>query len=95
MSGFALALALPALSSIEIHRALSNAVNEILHGDPQQAALATHRLVPLRFFADAELDQMVNAYLSETDPTRKELLKSCYREITGASIENRGAILRD
>jgi len=93
--GLAFALALPALSSMQIHQTVKSAVNEIVHGDPQHAALAAHRLVPLRFFAGVELDQMANAYLSETDPTRKELLKSCYREITGEDIENRAHILQD
>ena len=93
--GLAFVLALPALSSVQIHQTVKSAVNEIVHGDPQHAALAAHRLVPLRFFAGVELDQMANAYLKETDPARKELLKSCYREITGEDIENRAHILQD
>lgn len=93
--GLAFAVALPALSSMQIHQTVKSAVNEIVHGDPQHAAFAAHRLVTLRFFAGLELDQMANAYLSETDPARKEILKSCYREITGEDIENRANILRD
>lgn len=93
--GLALVVALPALSSMQIHQTVKSAVNEIVHGDPQHAAFAAHRLVTLRFFASVELDQMANAYLSETDPARRELLKSCYREITGEDIENRANILRD
>jgi hypothetical protein len=87
--GILLASGLPLLLSIQIHWVVSNAVTEIVQGDPQHATFAAHRLAPLRFFADAELDRLVNVYWSESDEKRKELIKSCYREITGESIENR------
>ena len=87
--GILLASGLPLLLSIQIHWVVSNAVTEIVQGDPQHATFAAHRLTPLRFFADAELDRLVNVYWSESDEKRKELIKSCYREITGESIENR------
>jgi hypothetical protein len=95
VSGILLVSGLPLLLSIQIHLTVSRAVAEIIEGDSQHAMFAAHRLVPLRFFADAELDQIVNAYTFAKDEKRKELLKSCYREITGDSIENRAPILRD
>lgn len=95
MSGFVLVAGLPLLLSIQIHLMVSSAVTEILEGDSQHASFAAHRLVPLRYFAGTELDQIVNAYAATSDAKRKELLKSCYREITGDNIENRMAILND
>lgn len=87
--GFLLGFGLPTLLSVPIDQAINRAIDEIMHGDPQQAALATHRLMPLRFFAGAELDQLADAYAAESDDRRKEILKSSYREITGENIEDR------
>lgn len=94
-SGILLVAGLPLLLSIQIHLTVSRAVTEIVEGDAQHAIFAARRLVPLRFLASAELDQIVNAYSAASDEKRKELLKSCYREITGDSIENRAHILDD
>jgi hypothetical protein len=94
-SGILLVTALPLLLSLQIHAVLSQAVTEIVEGNSQQAMFAAHRVMPLRFFAGAELDEIVNAYTTTSDGKRKELLKSCYREITGDSIENRANILQD
>jgi hypothetical protein len=94
-AGIVLVAGLPLLLSIQIHLMVSRAVTEILEGDSQHAIFAAHRLVPLRYFAGTELDPIVNAYAISSDEKRKELLKSCYREITGDSIENRMAILDD
>jgi hypothetical protein len=95
VSGILLATALPLLLSLQIHAVLSRAVTEIVEGDPQHAMFAAHRVMPLRFFAGTELDPIVVAYTATSDEKRKELLKSCYREITGDSIENRAHILND
>jgi hypothetical protein len=94
-SGLLLVAGVPLLLSIQIHWTVSRAVTEIVEGDPQHAMFAAQRLVPLRFLASAELDQIVNAYSASSDEKRKELLKSCYREITGDSIENRAHMLDD
>ena len=56
---------------------------------------ATHRLMVLRFLTSAELDRIVEAYVSEKDVQRREVLKSCYKEITGVDIESRVSILQD
>ena len=94
-SGILLVAGLPLLLSIQIHRTVCRAVTEIVEGDAQHAMFAAQRLVPLRFLASAELDQIVNAYAAASDEKRKELLKNCYREITGENIENRAHILAD
>src|SRR5262245_34525163 len=92
---FVFAVGLPLMLSLQINLAVSRAVNEIVQGDEQHAIFAAHRVMPLRFFAESELDRLVTAYLDESDTKRKELLKSCYREITGDNIENRIPIVRD
>jgi hypothetical protein len=93
--GIVLASGLPLLLSLQIHSVVSSATNEILEGDSAHAIFAAHRLVPLRFFAGPELDQIVTAYVAESDDKRKLLLKTCYREITGDDIENTAATRRD
>ena len=89
LAGTFLVLALPLLLSILIHQVVSRSVTEIIQGDSPHAIFAAHRLMPLRFVAGAELDRIVEAYRSESNAQRKELLKSCYREITGENIEER------
>ena len=79
----------------DIHLMVSRAVTEILEGDSQPAIFAAHRLAPLSFFANAELDQIVYAYSVAPDEKRKQLLKSCYQEITVESIEHQANILAD
>jgi hypothetical protein len=93
--GLILAFSLPLLLSLEIRAAVTDAVSEVCHGDPQRADFAAHRLIPLRFFAEAELDQIVDAYSTEPSQERREHLKSLYRKITGDDIEARARRLRD
>jgi hypothetical protein len=95
VSGFLLVVGFPLLLSLQIRSTVERATSEILQGDSAHAIFAAHRLVPLRFFAEPELDQIALAYTSESDEQRKRLLKVCYREITGDDIENRAAIPRD
>lgn len=87
--GSVLVLAVPTLLALEIHMTATKSVDEILRGDPEHASRAAHRLVLIRYLANAELDRLVDAYVSESDPTRKQILKVCYREATGEDIEAR------
>jgi hypothetical protein len=89
LCGCLLVLAVPTLLALEIRMTVNRSIDEIMRGDSEHASRAAHRLVPLRFFADAELDRVVQAYITESDPQRKELLKSCYRDVTGEDIEVR------
>lgn len=93
--GLLLALSPPVVLTLGIRAAVTNAVDEVIHGDPRRADFAAHRLISLRFFAESELDGIVNAYLSEQNPQRREQLKKLYREITGDDIYERARILRD
>ena len=93
--GFLLALILPLVLSLAIHSAVTQAVNEVIHGDAQQANFAAQRLVPIRFFAEAELNKIADAYLSEQDPQKQAQLRTLYFQITGDDLEIRARRLRD
>jgi hypothetical protein len=94
--GAIVVLGLPGFLAWQIRSAATRSVDEIVQAaDPVRAADATHRLIVLRFLTSAELDRIVQAYVSETDVQRKELLRSSYREITGIDIESRVRILQD
>jgi hypothetical protein len=93
--GATLAVGIPASGSIRIHSAAAESVNEILHADRSHASNAAQRLKVLRYVATADVDRIVDAYVSESDTSRKEILKACYREITGEDIEFRAHIVRD
>ena len=93
-SGILLGAGLTLPLSVAIHSTASRAANEIVEGDSQHAIFAARRLMPLRFFAGSELNQIANAYRVTSDEKRKELLKFCFREITGDSIEKTADILR-
>ncbi|HSP62361.1 MAG TPA: hypothetical protein VLQ90_05195, partial [Pyrinomonadaceae bacterium] len=95
LCGCLFVLAVPTLLALEIRMTVSSSIDEIVRGDSEHASRAAHRLVPFRFFADAELDRVVQAYIAESDPERKQLLKSCYRDVTGEDIEVRVRILQD
>ena len=93
--GATLTLSIPAVASIRIRSAIANSVDEVLHADANHASNAAQRLKVLRFIASADMDRIVNAYISESDQSRKEILKICYREITGEDIEQRAHIIQD
>jgi hypothetical protein len=95
LCGCLFVLAVPALLALEIRMTVSRSIDEIMRGDSEQASRAAHRIAPLRFLADADLDRLVQAYIAESNPQRQQLLKSCFWEITGEDIEVRVRILRD
>lgn len=93
--GAILSLGIPALGSLYVSRAASHSIDEILHGNAQQAELAVVHLRRLPFIPQHDLEPLVQAYLIEKDPNRKEILKTSYRVLTGEDIEIRVAILND
>ena len=94
-AGFVLAVALPLGLSLAIHSAATNAVNELINGDEQQANFAAQRLIPLRYISEAEMNKIPAAYFAEQDPQKREQLRMRYRQITGEDLEVRARILRD
>jgi hypothetical protein len=89
LCGCLFVLAVPTLLALEIRMTVSSSIDEIVRGDSEQASRAAHRLAPFRFIADAEFDRLIQAYVAESDPKRKQLLKSCFWEATGQDIEER------
>jgi len=93
--GCVLAPGAPALLSLTVHQIAATSVNEILHGDAQHVAAATERLKMMRFFANPEVDGLVDAYSGERDSARQDILRNSYREITGEDLEARRRALDD
>ena len=93
--GSLLVIGAPLLLAFSIHQTIASSIDDIVRGDPSQASAAVSRLGPLKYLVGSESNKIVSAYLSTSDPSRKQLLKSCYLEITGEDIERRVAILQD
>ena len=87
LSGTLLVIAMSVLPAIEVRAIATDAVNQILKGDSEQALRAAQRLAPLRFLTEAQVNRLVDAYAAEKAESRKELLKKCYWEATGTDIE--------
>lgn len=95
LCGAFLVMGFSAVGAWWIQISAAHSVDEILRGDAIHATYAAQQLAVLKFFTNAELNRIVEAYISETDNERKAMLKSCYREITGEDIELRARILQD
>ena len=83
----------PALAHWQISRMVTQSMNDLMTGDVNTAEWATQRLRYVGWAAD--LDQVVWAYSTEADQTKKEALAKAYKEITGKDITNRLMILSD
>jgi hypothetical protein len=95
LCGAFLVMGLSAAGACWIQISAAHSVDEILRGDVAHATYATQQLAVLKFFTNAELNRIVDAYISEKDAERKAMLKSRYREITGEDIELRARIIQD
>ena len=87
--GATLALGVPAFAHWRVGEFVEHSLAQVIDGDEAQAKAAARRLQYVRWFAPAEIDQMVEVYDNATDPQRKERLARAYREITDADIESR------
>jgi len=90
-----LAIALPALVSIQITRTVSSSVNALLNGDVTQAETAVNRLKWLPFISTVDLRELVIAYGRESSPEKKAVLKQYYRDLTGDDIDVKLQIMND
>lgn len=93
--GLLLVAAIPVGLSMQIRSAVAKSVDYIIRADPVHAPYAAQQLAVLRYFASADMERIPQAYLSERDESRKQLMRSCYREITGEDLEDRIRILQD
>ena len=93
--GCLFAFAIPAVLALGINQLVSYSIEEIIHGDAQQASIAAHRVRPLSFLSGAKFDRIVDEYMKDSDTLRKERLKRSYMEATGEDIDQKVAILND
>lgn len=93
--GCVLSLGAPAGLNLIASRLVSESMKAVLYGDPRSADMAVDQIKYLRFFARPEVDTLISAYTTETEPRRKNELKRRYARLTGEDIEVRVAILLD
>lgn len=93
--GLLLVAGIPLALSIQIRSAVLKSVDYIVRADPVHAPQAAQQLAVLRYFASDDVERIVEAYSSETDAKRKELMNSYYREITGEDLEKRVRTFQD
>ena len=90
-----LAIALPALVSIQISNTVSSSVNALLNGDAKQAEMAVDRLKWLPFISAVDLRELVTAYGRESNLEKKAVLKEYYKALTGDDIDVQLQIMND
>src|SRR5215213_5735580 len=74
----AFVIAAPGVIQWRINNAVSQSMQEIINGEAALNGAAVRRLKYLRWFTD--LDQIMWAYVRETDPSRKARLAAAYKE---------------
>lgn len=95
LAGAILSLGIPALVSLYVTRTTANSIDAILHGSPQQAEVAVGHLRWLPFIPQQNLEPLVQSYINEKDPVRKETLRKNYQALTGQDIDVKVGILND
>jgi hypothetical protein len=93
LAGALVVIAVPVAAHVGVERVVSQAMRDLMRGDPQAMETAVNRLKYVGW--SANLDDIVWAYSKEQDPTRKQNLARAYEQITGHDIKNRLAILLD
>lgn len=93
--GLLLVAGIPLALSMQIRSAVLKSVDYIIRADPVHAPQAAQQLAVLKYFASSDIERIPQAYLSERDESRKQLMRSYYREITGEDLEDRIRILQD
>src|SRR6266480_2009060 len=61
--GCVLAFGGPVVLATGINQVVSDSVEEIIHGDAQQASIAAQRVRPLSFLSGAKLGRIINEYM--------------------------------
>jgi hypothetical protein len=90
-----LSLGLPALLSFCVSRFVSQSIEIVLHGSPEQAQVALARLRRIPFIPEQDLASLMSAYTVEKNLERKAILKEFFRQLTGDDIDVRIRILND
>jgi len=85
--GLACLLTLPLATQWQTSELVSRSVNGILHESAEVAEQSTQRLAGAFWCSAACYDDIVAAYVRETDPARRAILAKAYRRLTEADIE--------
>lgn len=94
--GAILSLGFPALLSIYVSRTATEAIETILHGNTQEAEVAIIHLRRLPLIPQQNLELLVRAYMTESDPRKKQILSESYQLLAAEDIQDRvAAILGD
>lgn len=83
-----LVMGLPFLASIQVERAISASVDTLVAGNVTDAEAAEARLKWFRFIPFKHRGQIASAYSLESDPTKRDVLRRVYKNITGEDIES-------
>lgn len=86
---------LPAVLNHQVTATVTTSVDQLIHGDANEARQAAERLQWIPILPQASLDPVVRAYASESDAQKKAVLKKYYQDATGGDIERRLMILND
>lgn len=81
--------------SIQVRAAVYKSIDDIIRADAFHASHAVQTLMVLGYFAETDLQPIVQAYRSERDEARKQLLRNCYRELTGKDLERAVPVVQD
>jgi hypothetical protein len=93
VGGLALVLGVSAATQVTAWHTLEKSLTEIASGEPLLARQGTRRLSI--WSPDLDLDGMVTAYELEPDPARQARIAVAYQQLTGESVADRLAVLRD
>jgi hypothetical protein len=93
--GMIFAAGFPLAAHLKISRVTRASLQTIQQGDAGEVEDATEQLRLINYLTGANTDELVWAYQSEQDQTRRERLARAYRRITGQDIETRRTSLLD
>lgn len=85
--GAVVILGLPILASVQLDRSISASVDTVIYGNVVEAEAAAAHLEWFGFVPVKHSNQLIFAYARETEPSKKEILKRTYKDITGRDIE--------
>jgi|ERR1700752_624059 len=85
--GALLMLGLPILASVHLNKSVSASVDTVIYGNIGEAQAAAAHLGWFRFIPVKHTNQLIFAYMREDEPSKREILKQTYKDVTGRDIE--------
>ena len=77
------------LASQYTENAISASIDTMVSGNVIETRAAASKLKSFRFIPGKHVDRIAVAYANEFDPTKRDVLKNAYKEITGEDLETR------